>query len=91
MTILFEKAADKTKQLPDVTQDLIAKYLLTLLDLEELAEATEEADILKIIQDELMWNVQFSRSTNLLEKLAEKALNEHAQGKTVLLDIDDKN
>lgn len=90
MTILFEEVVNKTKQLPDTTQDIIAKHLMMLLDLEDLIEATGEEDILKIIQDELMWNVQFSRSTDLLEKLAEKALKEHAQGKTVLLDIDDK-
>ncbi len=86
MTELLKKAIDEAKKLSDNTQDIIAKHLLTLLNLEGFIETTGEADMLHILQDELMWDLQFAQSADLLEKMANEALEDYVEGRTISLD-----
>ena len=41
--------------------------------------------------DEALWDMQFAASKEALAELAEQALSEHEQGKTVELDLDELN
>ncbi len=70
MTQLLEKAFKKVSELPEIEQNVIAKWLIDELESEK------------------KWEKLFAESEDLLEKLADEALAEHAQGKTRLLDID---
>ena len=70
MTQLLEKAFKKVSKLPEMEQNVIAKWLIDELESEK------------------KWERLFAESEDLLEKLADEALTEHAQGKTKPLDID---
>lgn len=70
MTQLLEKAFRKASELPEMEQNVIAKWLIDELESEK------------------KWERLFAESENILEKLADEALAEHAQGKTKPLDID---
>jgi hypothetical protein len=58
---------------------------------EELPEYEQDAFaqwLLKLIEDdEHQWDAQFGGSADKLEKLADKALTEYAEGRTEVLDI----
>ena len=58
---------------------------------EELPECEQDAFaewLLQIIEnDERLWDAQFAASADKLEKLAEKALAEYAEGRSELLDL----
>ena len=58
---------------------------------EELPECEQDAFaewLLQIIEnDERLWDAQFVASADKLEKLAEKALAEYAEGRTEVLDL----
>jgi hypothetical protein len=45
--------------------------------------------ILKELADEQSWQNSFAESQDLLEKMADKAMQEHEQGKTSPLDLSD--
>jgi len=64
MTKLLEKAFKKASRLPDVEQDLLAKWLL-----EEL-------------ESERKWERLFAESEDVLDRLADEALEAHRKGKT---------
>ncbi len=70
MTQLLEKAFRKVSELPEIEQNVIAKWLIDELESEK------------------KWEKLFAESEDLLEKLSEKALAGHSQGKTRPLDID---
>ena len=70
MTQLLEKAFKKVSALPEIEQNVIAKWLIDELESEQ------------------KWEKLFAESEDLLEKLSDEALAEHAQGKTRPLDID---
>ena len=70
MTQLLEKAFEEASKLPDIEQNIVAKWLL-----DELAS-------------EGKWEKTFAESEDILDKLADEALAEHAQGKTKPLDVD---
>jgi hypothetical protein len=57
---------------------------------EELPEYEQDAFeqwLLKLIEnDERLWDAQFAGSADKLEKLADKALTEYAEGRTEVLD-----
>jgi hypothetical protein len=57
---------------------------------EELSEYEQDALaewLLKLIEsDERQWDAQFAGSADKLEKLADKALTEYAEGRTEVLD-----
>ena len=59
---------------------------------EELPEYEQDAFaqwLLKLIEDdERQWDAQFAGSADKLEKLADKALTEYAEGRTEVLDLD---
>lgn len=44
--------------------------------------------LMEELADERHWNEQFGRSQGALKKLAEEALQEHREGKTIPLDPD---
>jgi hypothetical protein len=58
---------------------------------EELPEYEQDAFaewLLKLIEsDEHQWDAQFTASADKLEKLADKALKEYAEGRTEVLDV----
>ena len=58
---------------------------------EELPEYEQDAFaewLLKLIEnDERQWDAQFAASADKLEKLADKALTEYAEGRTEVLDL----
>ncbi|MBT9160334.1 MAG: hypothetical protein AAGB97_07385 [Dehalococcoidia bacterium] len=64
MTQLLEKAFKKASKLPEMEQNVIAKWLIDELESEK------------------KWERLFAESEDILEKLADEALAEHAQGKT---------
>jgi len=70
MTELLEKAFKKASKLPEIEQNILAKWLIDELESEK------------------KWGRLFAESEDLLEKLADQALADHAQGKTKPLDID---
>jgi len=53
---------------------------------------SEQNDLARWLIEEIIsekkWGKAFADSEDILEKLADEALEEHAQGKTRLLDID---
>ncbi len=61
--------------------EVVASTGITDLELLEQLEALDEA----------IWDMQFANSQDVLAKLAEEALEEHKQGKTVELDLDELN
>ena len=70
MTQLLEKAFKRVSKLPEIEQNVIAKWLIDEL------------------KSEKKWEKMFAESEDILEKLADEALAELAQGKTKPLDID---
>jgi hypothetical protein len=43
--------------------------------------------LMQIENDEHLWDAQFAESADKLEKLADKALTEYAEGRTEVLDL----
>ena len=70
MTQLLEKAFKRVSKLPEIEQNIMAKWLIDEL------------------KSEKKWEKLFAESEDVLEKLADEALAELAQGKTKPLDID---
>ncbi len=70
MTQLLEKAFKRASKLPEIEQNIMAKWLIDEL------------------KSEKKWEKLFAESEDILEKLADEALAELAQGKTKPLDID---
>ena len=70
MTQLLEKAFKRASKLPEIEQNIMAKWLIDEL------------------KSEKKWEKLFAESEDILEKLADEALAELAQGKTKLLDVD---
>jgi len=70
MTQLLEKAFKRVSKLPEIEQNVMAKWLIDEL------------------KSEKKWEKMFAESEDILEKLADEALAELAQGKTKPLDID---
>jgi hypothetical protein len=70
MTQLLEKAFKRVSKLPEIEQNIMAKWLIDEL------------------KSEKKWEKLFAESEDILEKLADEALAELAQGKTKPLDID---
>ncbi len=70
MTQLLEKAFKRVSKLPEIEQNIMAKWLIDEL------------------KSEKKWGKMFAESEDILEKLADEALAELAQGKTKPLDID---
>jgi len=70
MTQLLEKAFKRVSKLPEIEQNVMAKWLIDEL------------------KSEKKWEKMFAESEDILEKLADEALAEFAQGKTKPLDID---
>jgi hypothetical protein len=70
MTQLLEKAFKRVSKLPEIEQNVMAKWLIDEL------------------KSEKKWEKMFAESEDILEKLADEALVELAQGKTKPLDID---
>ena len=70
MTQLLEKAFKRVSKLPEIEQNVMAKWLIDEL------------------KSEKKWEKLFAESEDILEKLADEALAELAQGKTKPLDID---
>ena len=70
MTQLLEKAFKRVSKLPEIEQNIMAKWLIDEL------------------KSEKKWEKMFAESEDILEKLADEALAELAQGKTKPLDID---
>ncbi len=71
MTKLLEKAFKEVSRLPEMEQNIFARWLL-----DELLS-------------ERKWERVFAESEDVLSKLADEALKEHAQGKTKPLDTNE--
>jgi len=71
MTKLLEKAFNEVSRLPEMEQNIFARWLLNEL------------------LSERKWEKAFAESEDILSKLADEALKEHAQGKTKPLDINE--
>jgi hypothetical protein len=69
MTKLLEKAFKKASKLPEVDQNVLAKWLL-----EEL-------------ESDHIWENKFAESEDILEKLADEALDAHRKGKTQKMNL----
>jgi hypothetical protein len=69
MTKLLEKAFKKASELPEVEQNVLAKWVLEELESEE------------------KWDKTFAGSEDVLEKMADEALDEHKKGKTKPLSL----
>ncbi|MFQ5688022.1 MAG: hypothetical protein ACE5GV_15350 [Candidatus Scalindua sp.] len=70
MTQLLEKAFKEASKLPEMEQNVLAKWLIAELE------------------SERKWERMFVESEDVLEKLADEALNEHVQGRTKPMEID---
>lgn len=70
MTALLEKAFEQATKLPEVEQNVLAKWLLDELEAER------------------GWEKAFAESEDILERLADAAIEAKRQGKTIPLDID---
>jgi len=69
MTKLLEKAFKEASKLPEVQQNVLARWLLEELEAER------------------KWDRLFAESEDILNQLADNALEAHKQGKTKPLDI----
>lgn len=69
MTKLLEKAFKKASELPEVEQNVLAKWVLEELESEE------------------KWDKTFAGSEDVLEKMADEALDEDKKGKTKPLSL----
>ncbi|MDR4497302.1 MAG: hypothetical protein MRK02_05160 [Candidatus Scalindua sp.] len=69
MTQLLKKAFEEASKLPEIEQNILAKWLMNELESEK------------------KWEKMFAESEGILDKLADEALAEYAQGKTKPLDI----
>jgi len=76
MTKLLEKAFEEASKLPELEQNALARWLID----EIIAEKKWET--------EKKWEKLFADSEDVLDKLADEALMEHAKGKTKPLDVD---
>ncbi len=69
--------------------ELLAKVFKKIS--EELPEGEQDAFaqwLLRLIEnDERLWDAEFDASADKLEKLADRALAEYAQGRTEVLDL----
>lgn len=65
---------------------LLEKAFTEVSKLPKREQDSFAAWILEEIASEHRWEENFAKSQDLLEKLAEEALNEHRAGKTVALD-----
>ena len=68
MTSLLERAFKEASRLPEVEQNVLAKWLLDEL------------------RSEAKWQKAFAESEDVLEKLADEALEDKRKGKTTGLD-----
>lgn len=69
MTTLLEKAFNEAAKLPEVDQNVLAKWVLDEL------------------HSEARWQRAFAESEDILERLADKALEDKRRGKTTPLDL----
>lgn len=69
MTKLLEKAFKEASKLPDVEQNVLAKWVMDELEAER------------------KWDKTFAESEDILDRLADEALEAKKQGKTKPLDI----
>jgi hypothetical protein len=69
MTKMLERAFEEASQLPEVEQNVWAKWMLDEL------------------HSERRWTRSFAESEDVLEKLADEALEEKRQGTTTPLDL----
>lgn len=69
MTALLEKAFEQATKLPELEQNMLAKWLMDEME------------------SERRWEKLFSGSEDVLEKLADEAIEAKRQGKTVPLDL----
>jgi hypothetical protein len=70
MTKLLERAFEEVSKLPEIEQNLLAKW------------------VLEALEDDKKWDRAFAESEDILDQLANEALEAHKQGKTKPLDID---
>ena len=66
--------------------ELLEKAFIEVSKLSKQEQDSFAAWILEEIASEHRWEENFTKSHNLLEKLAEEALNDHRAGKSVDLD-----
>lgn len=69
MTTLLEKAFNEAAKLPEVDQNVFAKWVLGEL------------------HSEARWQRAFAESEDILERLADEALEDKRRGKTTPLDL----
>ncbi len=70
MTRLLDKAFKEVSRLPEIEQNIVAKWVLDEL------------------KSEKKWGKSFAKSEDILEKLADEAINEKRKGKTIPLNLD---
>jgi len=70
MTRLLESAFEKISKLPEIEQNIYAKFILSEME------------------SELRWEGAFAESEDLLEDMANDALEEFESKRTEILDID---
>ncbi len=70
MTQLLDKAFKEVSRLPEIEQNIVAKWVLDEL------------------KSEKKWEKSFAKSEDILEKLADEAINEKRKGKTIPLNLD---
>ena len=69
MTQLLDKAFKEVSRLPEIEQNIVAKWVLDEL------------------KSEKKWEKSFAESEDILEKLADEAINEKRKGKTIPLNL----
>jgi hypothetical protein len=72
MIAVMEKLFEMTRKFPEEEQDVVARYWLQELNTPNFIEK---------IKDELKWEKSFAESHDLLEAMADKALQEAGQGR----------
>ncbi|MDX2075359.1 MAG: hypothetical protein SFZ02_02930 [bacterium] len=72
---------------------MITPLLQRVFDEAQKLSPTQQDDfaefVLELLLEEAEWTALFAKSSDMLERLANEALDDHAKGETFLLDIDD--
>lgn len=65
---------------------MLTKKFSNLIKEIELLKSSEQDNLVDLITDELKWTKSFENSQDFISDLADEALKEHREGKTIDMD-----
>ncbi|MGD9732945.1 MAG: hypothetical protein AB7U45_12255 [Desulfamplus sp.] len=80
MNAILKKAFSMASSFSEDEQEILGNYWI---------HEMQQSNLIEIIKDEIKWQKAFSESQDILEMLADKALEEYRQGKSKQAGWDD--